>query len=565
MNKHTSSKHQKYIDVFDYSKNRNADYEDGYVKHKDEDEDSREYWGLGIENESYLMLSKYDIKNRNILCNRKRERYSVDYYKNYNMELFSETLNPFIEKKIVDKSIDMCSNSNNNRGSSKCRNIKKKTISLPSYINGYMFQHVDIYGEHKTEYSKSRDPNKKYCGMSIDEYMNYVSPEYKKLFKKNVTFDGDTIEFITSRFFKTTVKKVLDELSLIKRKFIGELDSHLSGKLLFKDSTIIYPSYNYGFVSFLTNSENLGICNNGTYHLNITLPTKLSNDNKILDMNLFKEKHSNAIRMIQLMEPFLIALYGSPDILHTITAINNTNTDTNTDTNTNTKKDNLYCGGSLRIMMSRYIGLGTYDSDTMESGKKLDDCNPPDYFQRLHNGNCYLPPCKIGFDINYNKFKNHGIELRIFDYFPEEYLCDVLNFILLLCEHSLYKKIDKPQNNTLWNDMAVQCIQSGSEATISHEFYTILADIFDIDMGGCCSCLFDLTTSPQSKVYPILKTVHKISRRLYKRYVENLDHYNNNPLSIIKKMSPNMNPICLVDYNKIIKNKFEGFISDLYK
>jgi len=447
------------------------------------------------------------------------------------MKLFSETLKPYIERKRAED-----------------------IIKMPMYINGYTFQNVDIYGQHKTHYSKAPVSNKKYCGMSIDQYMNYVSPVYNRLFKKNVTFDGDTIEFITSRFFKTTVKKVVEELGMIKKKFIAEIDKHLSKKLLFENSTIVYPEYNYGFVSFLTNSNNLGICNNGTYHLNITLPTKLSNDNTIVDMDLFKKKHSDAIRMIQLMEPLLIALYGSPDILNTIARLNadaKINADATKDDASN--KDISYCGGSLRIMMSRYIGLGTYDSETMESGKKLDDCIPPNYFERLHQGGEYFPPSKIGFDVNYNKFKNHGIELRIFDYFPEEYLGDVLNFILLLCEHSGYKKIDKPQNNKAWNDMVIQCIKFGSDATISQDFHDLLMDVFDINNKSMCGCF---STKPQPSIY---KMVNKISKLLYKRYVENIDHYNNR--SIMKKMAPDMNkPATLVDYNKIIKKKFEDFI-----
>ena len=54
--------------------------------------------------------------------------------------------------------------------------------------------------------------------------------------------------------------------------------------------------------------------------------------------------------------------------------------------------------------------------------------------------------------------------------------------------------------------------------------------------------------------------MNKISKALYKRYVKNIDHYNNNSKSIIKKMSPDMKPVCLVDYNKIIKNNYEDFI-----
>jgi hypothetical protein len=222
-------------------------------------------------------------------------------------------------------------------------------------------------------------------------------------------------------------------------------------------------------------------------------------------------------------------------------------------------------------MMSRYIGLGTYDSETMDSGKKLDDYDylntdkTPHYFERLHNENIkqtYFPSSKIGYDINYNKFKNHGIELRIFDYFPEEYLGDVINFIILLCEHSLYKKIEPPQKNKSWNNMAIQCIKRGSDTTISNDFYYLLKDVFDIQPKHC-PCF--QSYSSDTKVYPILKTMNKISKILYKQYVKNMDHYNNDPLSIIKKMSPDMKPVSLVDYNKSIKNNFEDFIKTSIK
>ena len=147
-NTDTDKKHKPYIDFYDSLE-------------KEKENGICEYWGLGIENESYLMLSNPAIKNKTILHNHKSERYSVDYYKNYDMYLFSQTIKPFANA-----------------------NANANMINMPIYINGYMFQNVDIYGQHKTHYSTSANSNKKYCGMSIDEYMNYVSPEYKNLFKK---------------------------------------------------------------------------------------------------------------------------------------------------------------------------------------------------------------------------------------------------------------------------------------------------------------------------------------------------------------------------------------------
>ena len=120
------------------------------------------------------------------------------------------------------------------------------------------------------------------------------------------------------------------------------------GKGIFKDS-IIYPPINYGFVRFNSNINNLGICNSGTYHINITLPTMLDVNGDIMYPERFKNIHMNAIRAIQWIEPVLVCIYGTPDIL--------------------SQYNNDYSKGSLRLMLSRYIGMGTYDTKTAIKGK----------------------------------------------------------------------------------------------------------------------------------------------------------------------------------------------------
>lgn len=508
--KNCEEKHKKYID---YLNKINGGRTEG----------KELFWGMGIENESYIKAEKMDKVNTSFLMkNTKRERYSVDYYSNYNMEKF---------KKVVSSI---------------------KSAIIPYYINGYMFQKVDIYGEHKTLYTKGNECNIKYSGMSIHEYMMYTSKKYAELFdkEKKVLFDGDTIEFTTTNFYKTNVKRIIHELNETKNIFLSELNKYLANKFIFSGYGQIfnYPSYNHGFVKYLTNKNNLGICNSGTYHLNITLPCVILIDGmKIEDEKKFNSIHKTAIKYIQWIEPLLIGLYGTPDILSCIS------------------KD--YCRGSLRIMMSRYIGLGTYDSDSMERGKKLNDFdykeNGKHYFNDLHKNknieegiNIYNPPDKIGYDINFNKFKNHGIELRIFDYFPEEYLEDILNFIILVCQHSIYNKnVKKPQNSEIWNKMAKLCMHEGSDTVITEEIYSNLIELFGINMNTFeCNCCFSLFK--KSENITIKKLLTDISDYLYEKYKDDDN--------IVKKMSPCMKKIVWTDYNKIIKYKYENSI-ELYK
>ena len=454
-----------------------------------------------------------EVKCEFLLNNTKRERYSIDYFLNYKMDEYKKTVS----------------------------NIKNVTV--PHYINSYMFQKMDIHGEHKTLFTNGIQMNKIFCGMTIHEYMTYMSKKYANLFNnnKNVIFDGDTIEFTTNRFYKTTLNDTVNELNTIKHTFLREVNKYLANKFIFSGfgSEFRFPSHNYGFVKYLSNLNNIGICNSGTYHINITLPTTLSlNSMKIKDPAAFKNTHQNAIRFIQWVEPLIIALYGTPDILSCVSG-------SSSSSNGNSK-------GSLRLMMSRYIGLGTYDTDTMEPGKKLNDFeykrDASHYFNQLHSVDSpYNPPKTIGYDFNYNKFKNHGIELRVLDYFPEEYLTDVINFIILVCQHSIYNnnKTIKPQHSKMWNEFVVSCIRQGSEAMVSNELYLQLREIFGMDSVDSCCGFFSLLR--RNKERTVMKVITKISDFLYDKYRKD---------SIVKKMSPFMKKMVWVDYNKIMREKY---------
>jgi len=489
------------VDNYKMAQEKHYKYVDFYEKKDNKD---KEYWGIGIENESYLMFDKFiEVDKKFMLKKHKRERYSVDYWINYKEDILANTL-----QKLPDK------------------------IKLPIYINGYLFQKTDFYGESTRKYTKLAEPNPNFSGKTIEQYLIETSIVYNKLFDKNMIYDGDTFEFTTYNFYKTDVKTVVKELKLIKSAFLLEMNYKLvenkpnnldiSKNYLFTDN-LIYPKFNFGFAKFLTNMNNLAICNNGTYHINITLPTELDGKGNILHPDKFKKVHSNAIKAIQWFEPFLVGLYGSPDILNIL------------------NKD--YAGGSLRLMLSRYIGLDIYDTEKMEKGKILNDFvykNKKHYFNKLHENSPYIPPETIGYDFNYNKFIKHGIELRIFDYFPEEYLKDIINFIILICQHSIYNEIPDVKNDEEFQYFIIDVLKNGSKAMVSQSLRDKINIIFDSYVPNCF-------ISSRGKPKTIIEFMNKISGKLYKMYSE---------FSVCKKMSPNMEPIKFIDYNSIIKNEF---------
>ena len=474
----TIIKHNKYLDFYKTYKSKDT-----------------EFWGIGIENESYLMFeNKIKVTKDFIQNNHNKERYSINYFANYKKDNLKNALN-----NLPDE------------------------IEVPIYLNAYLFQNTDFNGEPKKIYSKKNEDNPKFSGQSIDDALQKNS-FIKFLFEKNMIYDGDTIEFVTNDFYKTNVVSVIDELRFIKSNFIKEVNKFVDEKCILNDK-IVYPDYNYGFVKYLTNMNNIGICNNATYHINITLPTKVFR-NRIINMKEFNNVHSNAIRAIQWLEPFLLALYGTPDILSSL--------------------DESYSKGSLRLMLSRYIGLGTYDTKKMKIGKQLNDFDySHNYFKELHQDSPYNPPDKIGYDINFHKFKNHGIELRIFDYFPEDYLEDIMNFIILLCAYSQCEYVENPLDNDEWINFTKDCIKNGSKAKVNSNLYNKLKEMFEI--SECCfSELFSC-----NKERKVLDVIKMISKKLYNTYKD---------CSLCFKMSPNMKKIKFINYNKIIRDKYKNLL-----
>ena len=433
------------------------------------------FWGLGIENETYFMVKKKLSQFTALKC--KRERYSVDYFRNFKTEPLKKSFDTLIT-----------------------HNVK-----YPIYINSHSFTETDKHNEHRTIYDEVSTPNTKFTE-SIHAVLLRESKQYKEMYDSSVVFDGDSIEFITQNFYNTTVDKCVDELRSTKQIFLKEISPYFR-----QWGEITFPDHNYGFVTFLTTyRRNLGICNNGTYHFNITLPTLLENGN-IVDKYKFAEEHLRLISCIQMIEPLLVACYGTPDVLSTI----------------NNNAEN-YSIGSLRVSLSRYISLQTFDVEHPINGKLLLMPKPdtPSFWYNQFETIPYFLNKEIGYDINFNKFKNHGVEIRFFDWFPEEHLSDIMNFIILLAERSVF--LSKTVNKPLYNTIICKCVQKGFTAVLTKDECNVILN--DLELNNV-----HIDMSP----YTLLCYINDI---LYSIYSHG---------EIVKRMSPGMKRPVLVNYNKI--------------
>jgi len=395
------------------------------------------YWGLGIEHETYLK-SKQTVDFQTFIDKMKHERYSVNYLSVYDSEVFQETLHKLFQE----------------RGD---------RLTVPILMNCHSFMYTDIAGTHKTTYEKIPKANPKFNGKTMFEWMCERSKWMSEHFGTKFLWDGDTIEFVTQDFYKARVADVLAELRATEDKFVAELNRLPKQGILgtYGPFTVASPR-NEPFAAHITNLNHFAMFNNGTIHINLTLPTRLGWTATPLCWRSFVKRHRRLARLIQWLEPCLLATYGSGDPLSQL--------------------DERFAKGSQRVAVSRYIGLGTFDTDTMPRGKilQIPRGNLP-WYDWLAERTAYQPMDKIGLDINFNKHGAHGLELRCFDQMAWEHLEEVMMRLVILMDCSLaIQTIENPVRNKVWQGAAGEALLEGKAWRLSLEQMETIGKVFGI-------------------------------------------------------------------------------------
>ena len=465
---------------------------DKYLK---DHQPNRIFYGLGIENEIYLTFEKPILKSgAHIKCKRRRERYSVDYSTNFDQTHVMDYLNTLDDKQMYE---------------------------LPLFLNSHTIIKCDKNNEHITRYTKLCEPNPKFQGPILDTLLKQNNKFLNDAYDQTYVYDGDTFEFITTDYYCTTLPICIAELQTTKTTFLDNINDVFKAHNVFQQyGPLKFQTLNHGLAVHLSNPDNTMMCNNGTYHINITLPTHLNRFSHISDPIQFEQIHANAIRAIQLLEPLFVANYGSPDILSLTSP--------------------KFAAGSLRLALSRYISIGTFSTSTMLRGKQLNsfEYSPTHWFAQMHNNMAYIPPTTIGYDINFNKFQNHGIEIRFFDWFPDVYLESVINTLIMLCQYSLLhpipNPIDDPNLHHIWAQAAAHSIHYGHKMIPSTEYIHMLENAFNVSFSPPNSDNF----SPHN---------------LFQQFVNDLSkHVIDGPF--LKQISPNFKIPEIVCYNELVTN-----------
>lgn len=391
------------------------------------------YWGLGVEHETYIATSQTRRVPAFTAANMKPERYSVSYYRNYKTEPLMAAL-----AAATDVS----------------------GLQVPVLMNCHSLTDCDIYGEHQTTYERNPKPNPRYTGVSLYDWMCTHSPWLRDELGKVFMWDGDTVEFMTQRFYKARVADVMTELRTGHERFVAEINRVPRAGILtaYGPLRLAFP-VNEPWATYLTNQRGVAMFNNGTMHINVTLPTRLDWRCRPLRWNRFVAEHRRLARAIQWMEPLWIAVYGSGDPLRRVS--------------------DRYAAGSQRLAVSRYIGVGTYDTDAMTVGKIVQlqkSSGQFPWYDWLHGRTDYAPLDVVGLDLNFNKHGAHGLEIRFFDQMPLAALEECLRDVVVLMDIARGgREIPNPVRDGRWQRAVGYALYDGAEWAVEPEFCIALA------------------------------------------------------------------------------------------
>ena len=406
------------------------------------------FWGLGVEHETYLITSQTRRVASFDAATMKPERYSVNYYKNYK----EEPLRLALAEALA---------------------AAGGSMTVPVIMNCHSLTNCDVFGEHATTYERQPKPNPKYTGTPMFDWACQHSPWLRSEIGKVFMWDGDTVEFMTQNFYCATVGSVIRELEEGERRFEVEM-AHLpkTGVLVAYGPLRLASPRNEPWATHLTNPRAVSMFNNGTFHINVTLPTRLGWNRQPLRPANFRAQHQRLARLILWLEPLWIAVHGSGDPFVTASPTHGAR----------------FAAGSQRLAVSRYIGLGTFDTDTMPVGKILQipkAAGEYPWYDWLHERTAYAPLDVVGLDLNYSKHGAHGLELRFLDQMPIPALQAIMEQVVVLCDLAVERgwEVPKPQKNRQWCGAAGASLYEGVGWRVPPEFMNALCRALRIPSG----------------------------------------------------------------------------------
>ena len=93
------------------------------------------------------------------------------------------------------------------------------------------------------------------------------------------------------------------------------------------------------------------------------------------------------------------------------------------------------------------------------------------WYNKFHEMSGYNKLNEVGLDINFNKYKNHGIEIRFFDHITDlNIIKESFEFIIYLMDEvieSNYDSINNPIYDKVWNHLMYSFMMYGKDYSLT--------------------------------------------------------------------------------------------------
>jgi len=475
------------------NKNKDIDFEDIKIS------DRTIYWGLGIEHEMQLFhKAKSGMKNTNIIYN---SQESTCYLTNEHDSCCKPNIKP-------------CNNFTDD--------IKKNKVKDFGLTNDEKRFIENTTWELSGRQVKKCDEGKALTNLS--KRVPILMPE-----------------IITTNFSNRSIDSIWKELIKLEEHYIsiqmknphtkqkvaiyGPLVTHLCGSsseiLVPEEPTIKSKEYIFKkdkMIDYL-----------GSYHITITLP-----HTRDISTNDFVKMHQNMAQQIQWLEPLLVTAFFSP----TQSAVGNSeHNEPEGSYRVMTIGWGNFGGSDLRKMGTNGLDRGSsYKSSlwrktlNFKGTKKLNECAKvaPNQYKKsksIHTGDfrtfgiekdlekcnkLYNPSdCVTGRADGKPMAPPFGMEIRIFDHFPSEYLLDLIRIILLIgCNAQRHQPKDYVNSDRRWIIALRSIMRDGWNATVDSKYITALRTNLGLPVNTSSMLAFDIFKQIVHELYEVNKDAY---------------------------------------------------------
>ena len=472
--------------------NRDIDFADIDVS------DRTTYWGLGIEHEMQLFhKASSGMKNTNIIFN---SQESTCFLTN--------------EHDSCCKTKVKCNDFTN-----ESKKYKIKDFGLTDEEKLFIENTTwELSGRQVKNCDKGKDIT------WLSERVPILMPEIISTNFANRTIDSISKEIINLENHYVSIQMKNPHTKQKVAKY-GPLTTHLCGSnseiLVPQEPTINSKEYvfkKHKMIDYL-----------GSYHITITLP-----HTRDIDTKDFVKMHQNMAQQIQWLEPLMVTAFFSS----TQSAVGN--------------PENDEPEGSYRVMT---IGWGNFGgSDVRKMGttgldrgssfktsqwrktmnfkgtKKLNECvkkSPVQYkkAKSIHTGDfrtfgiekdfekckkLYNPSdCETGRADGKPMAPPFGMEIRIFDHFPSEYLIELMRIVVLIgCNSQRHPATDYVNSDKRWITALRSIMRDGWNATIETKYITALRSNLGLPVNTSSMLAFDIFKQIVHELYEVNKDAY---------------------------------------------------------